>query len=326
MASGSAVWQLVTVWCAGLGALLLLRDRGAVLTLARAVWCNVGVVALALLAPHSLRFLLLAPVVFGVIYAALSMPRTEVWLASAVTFGTYAALVGIVVLRGDPDPTFELAGLAGFAAMLLGVNFLADEIIALRRAFESRRRRLDGALARLSELAVRDELTGVYNRRYVDEVLTRQKALAERGQLDFTVCFCDLDGFKDVNDGWGHGSGDELLVRFANLAAESVRSVDFVARWGGDEFLLVLVGADERDAETVTSRLRDQTRWLRIRGQRGAIGVSVSIGVARFRRGERISELLERADAALYEAKAFGRNRVVVAPARRAREVGPVMG
>jgi len=210
------------------------------------------------------------------------------------------------------DVAFEAAGLAGFAAMLIGVNFLGDEVFALRHAFTRRRRQLDRVMARLEALAVRDDLTGAYNRRYINEVLSRQKALADRGQIEFTVCFCDLDHFKEVNDGFGHGCGDDMLRRFAALAEDTVRSVDFVARWGGDEFLLVLIGANASVAERVTNRLREHTKEIRMQG--GAFeGISVSIGVAQFRKGERVSQLLSRADQALYEAKAHGRNRVVLA-------------
>jgi len=308
----SAFWQFIGVWSVGLLALLFVRQRNPRITLARVAWLNVGVVILALLVPHTLRFLMLVPAMFGVMYAGLLLRRRQVWFASSATFSVYLVLDVILVGYGEVDVRFEAASLAGFAAMLIGVNFISDEVYSLRLAFTRRRRMLDKALTRLEKLVVRDDLTGAYNRRYINDVLTRQKALADRGQIDFTVCFCDLDHFKQVNDGYGHGCGDDMLIRFAELAEETLRSVDFVARWGGDEFLLVLIGTDTLVAEQVTNRLREHTHEIRMEEGGAFDGISVSIGVAQFCRGERVEQLLARADLALYEAKMLGRNRVVV--------------
>ena len=122
-----------------------------------------------------------------------------------------------------------------------------------------------------------------------------------------------LDHFKLVNDRYGHSVGDQVLKQFADLAGTVVRSMDYVARLGGEEFLLVLVGADERIAMQVAKRLGNGTRVMRIAGSERDFNITVSIGIAKYRLQESISELLDRADQALYEAKRTGRDRAVVA-------------
>jgi diguanylate cyclase (GGDEF)-like protein len=186
-------------------------------------------------------------------------------------------------------------------------------VTALRKAFERRRMRLDSAMQKLSDLAMRDDLTGLYNRRYVMEVLTRQKALADRGHVGFTLCYCDLDHFKRINDRYGHQRGDDVLREFGALADQVVRSVDFVARFGGEEFLLVLVDADAEEARRVAARLGDRTRGLPLDARQPEHHLTVSVGIAEFHPGEGIEDVIQRADRALYQAKSSGRDLIVIA-------------
>jgi diguanylate cyclase (GGDEF)-like protein len=196
--------------------------------------------------------------------------------------------------------------------MLGAMFFMASEVTALRKAFERRRHRLDAAMQKLADLAMRDDLTGLYNRRYIMEVLARQKALADRGHVGFTLCYCDLDHFKRVNDRFGHQRGDDVLREFGSLADQVVRSVDFVARFGGEEFLLVLVDADAEETRRVASRLGDRTRTLTVDAHHPDYRLSVSVGIAEFRPGETIEDVIQRADRALYQAKSSGRDLIVV--------------
>jgi diguanylate cyclase len=201
----------------------------------------------------------------------------------------------------------------GFSIMLVAMFFMASEVTALRRAFERRQLRLDAAMRKLSDLAMRDDLTGLYNRRYITEVLARQKALADRGHVGFTLCYCDLDYFKRVNDRFGHQRGDELLKEFGALAAQVVRSVDFVARFGGEEFLLVLVDADAGEARRVASRLAERTRALIVDPEHPGLASQRVRGHRRVPPGESIEDVIQRADRALYQAKSSGRDLIVVA-------------
>jgi diguanylate cyclase (GGDEF)-like protein len=314
--TGTALALILGGWLAGI--LLLLStdeihgpfDPGS-LTFAKALWCNLGAVLLAALVPSLLRLLLLVVPLFGILYAALHLNRTRMLTVAAITWVSYLVSGGVLILTSRVDPLSEALATIAFTCMLAAMALMASEVTALRVAFERRRGRLNQAMEQLSELAMRDELTGLYNRRYIMDVLDHQKALADRGHLSFSLCYCDLDHFKRINDRFGHQVGDRVLKDFAQVAGSVVRSVDFVARLGGEEFLLVLVGADEEMAERVARRLCDRTRFLTLIPEDPEYRQTVSIGVASFRSGERIDDVIQRADRALYSAKSQGRDRIV---------------
>jgi diguanylate cyclase (GGDEF)-like protein len=247
-----------------------------------------------------------------VLYASLHLDRRRVAVVTAATWVGY--LLGTLALIGSGGVQHDEERLiGGFSVLLLAMYFMASEVTALRKAFERRRHRLDTAMQQLASMAMRDDLTGLYNRRYIMDVLTRQKALADRGHLGFTLCYCDLDHFKRVNDRFGHQRGDDMLREFGALAEQVVRSVDFVARFGGEEFLLVLVDADSDEARRVASRLGERTRALEVDPRFPGYRLSVSVGIAEFRPGESIESVIQRADRALYQAKSSGRDLVIVA-------------
>lgn len=312
------LYLILAAWVVGL-AILLMQGNGperfssSSLTVVTALWLNLGVVASSLFVPAGPRVLLLAVPLFGVLYVALHGTRRQVALVTLVTWFSY--LLGSLALMPDAEPAQSAEGglVLAFALMLLAMFFMASEVTALRRAFEQRRQRLDAAMQKLADLAMRDDLTGVYNRRYVMEVLARHKALADRGHVGFTLCYCDLDHFKRINDRWGHQRGDDVLREFAALAEQAVRSVDFVARLGGEEFLLVLVDADCEEAGRVASRLSERTRSVRIDPRHPESRLTVSVGLAEFRPGETVEDVIKRADQALYRAKSAGRDLVVTA-------------
>ena len=120
------------------------------------------------------------------------------------------------------------------------ISLLSAQLGMLRKRLESRKQELMQALERIQMLATRDELTGLYNRRHMMEALRVQRALAERTGQPFCVALIDLDHFKQINDTHGHGVGDEVLRGFAQVLQRGLRETDVVARWGGEEFLLLL--------------------------------------------------------------------------------------
>jgi diguanylate cyclase (GGDEF)-like protein len=314
--TGLPLTVLLSVWVLGFVALLFAdeihgRFDAGTLTFSKALWCNLGVVLTAVLVPSLLRLLLLVVPLFGLLYAALHLNRTPMLRIAAITWTGYLIGAGVLIVLGRADAKFEGLVFIAFTCMLAAMAYMAAEVTALRAAFELRRERLNEAMEQLSELALRDELTGLYNRRYIMDVLGRQKALADRGHLSFTLCYCDLDHFKKINDRYGHQAGDRVLSDFAELAMSVVRSVDFVARLGGEEFLLVLVGADEETAERVARRLCERTRSLAMIPENPDYRQTVSIGIASFRPGERIEDVIQRADRALYSAKSQGRDQIV---------------
>jgi diguanylate cyclase len=314
----AGLYVLLGTWVAGFALLVVLdhpsgRFGAGALTFGKALWINIGVVMSSLAVPAPHRLLLLSVALFGVLYAALHLNRRQVAVVAGITLVGY--LAGALLLLGGAgrDSGAEIRLMLGFSILLVAMFLMASEVTALRKAFERRQLRLDAAMRKLSDLAMRDDLTGLYNRRYITDVLARQKALADRGHVGFTLCYCDLDYFKRVNDRFGHQRGDELLKEFGALAGQVVRSVDFVARFGGEEFLLVLVDADAGEARRVASRLCERTRAMTVDPEQPDWRLSVSVGIAEFRPGETIEDVIQRADRALYQAKSSGRDLIVVA-------------
>ena len=161
--------------------------------------------------------------------------------------------------------------------------------------------------------AARDPLTGLANRRMAGERLAANLAHAQRCDEPLSVAMLDLDHFKRVNDEHGHATGDLVLAAVAQVLHEELRGADLGARYGGEEFLAILPGTDAGQARNVVERIRARVASLAVQGPRGPLHVTASLGVATLLPGESRDALLARADAALYRAKAEGRDRCVVA-------------
>ncbi|MDO9138999.1 MAG: diguanylate cyclase [Methylobacter sp.] len=166
--------------------------------------------------------------------------------------------------------------------------------------------------AQLQQLASTDPLTGLFNRRVFLEQLEQERAkVARLPNYSAVLLMLDLDFFKRVNDVYGHGTGDEVLKGFADIARSSSRAIDVPARLGGEEFAILLSGADQNDALIMAERLRAQVEAMRIEHEAGPVQITVSIGGTYVSFNDQSSEaVLHRADAALYEAKDKGRNQV----------------
>jgi diguanylate cyclase (GGDEF)-like protein/PAS domain S-box-containing protein len=170
--------------------------------------------------------------------------------------------------------------------------------------------------------SVRDALTGLYNRRYLEEVLDREIRRAGRASQSLGVLMLDLDHFKRFNDTYGHDAGDAVLREAAAFLLKNVRAEDFVCRFGGEEFVVILPTADLEGSRGRGERLRSKMRELTIMHQGKSLGmVTFSIGVAAFpQHGMSPKDLMAAADAALYEAKRGGRDQVVVASSKEVKE------
>jgi diguanylate cyclase (GGDEF)-like protein/PAS domain S-box-containing protein len=167
----------------------------------------------------------------------------------------------------------------------------------------------------LRSQSVRDALTGLYNRRYLGEALDRELRRAVRGKQSVGILMLDLDHFKQFNDTHGHDAGDTVLREAAAFLVKNVRAEDLVCRYGGEEFVIILPTADLEGARTRAERLREKVKELSIvyQGQQLRM-VTFSGGIAEFpSHGNTPQELMAAADAALYEAKALGRDRIVAA-------------
>ncbi|GEP11038.1 PleD family two-component system response regulator [Methylobacterium gnaphalii] len=173
---------------------------------------------------------------------------------------------------------------------------------------------LRGAVQASIELAVTDELTGLHNRRYLDRQLGPLFGAATDEEHGLACLILDIDRFKSINDTYGHEAGDEVLKAFADRVRQHTRGIDIVARFGGEEVVIVMPGATLADAQAAGERIRQRVEAAPFPIQRGAraIAVTVSVGVAIRHAGDTsASDMLKRSDDALYRAKADGRNRVV---------------
>lgn len=170
--------------------------------------------------------------------------------------------------------------------------------------------RLRRALATINELAIRDELTGCHNRRFLLDLVDKEKVRADRHGSEFCVCLFDIDFFKRINDTYGHAAGDIVLRDFADAVRAQIRDTDAFGRYGGEEFLLLMPETPVADAQALAERIRIVVEGLRCRDGQRVITLTVSIGVAEYRIGEAVAQAIVRADQALYLAKSLGRNQV----------------
>lgn len=170
------------------------------------------------------------------------------------------------------------------------------------------------ARRQLSDLAMQDALTGLANRRGLDEALYRSVRVGARHGLPVSVILFDLDHYKGINDTWGHAVGDDVLRHVSFVVRSSIRGTDLPARYGDDELCVVLPDADATSAMRVAERIRSSIAGLPIpNGKGGVISVTGSFGVATLAPGANAEDLMASADAALYASKRAGRNRVTSA-------------
>ena len=166
----------------------------------------------------------------------------------------------------------------------------------------------------LREQSIHDPLTGLFNRRYMEETLVRELSRVARKQLPLGIIMLDIDHFKQFNDSHGHAGGDELLRRLGVFLQEHTRKADIACRYGGEEFILILPEASREVARERAEHIRQGIKHLRIPFQNRMLEVvTLSIGVAVFPiDGSTLETVMKAADAALYQAKNAGRDRVIV--------------
>ena len=225
-------------------------------------------------------------------------------------------MVILAQLAWSPAPIhweYEIITSLVFVLGLIGVSLLGVEIGGLRVALKRRNEHLALLTAKNEQLAVTDDLTGLYNRRHLMRILQRQKSLSDRGDYQFSIGFIDLDHFKQINDTYGHGSGDKALIAVAKEINRGLRDVDYVARIGGEEFVVVLSQTDYAEALRIAERLRADLEGLVIELTEGYpdLSLTASIGIATYKPKETVTELIQRADKAVYAAKTCGRNCIV---------------
>ncbi|MEO7072562.1 MAG: GGDEF domain-containing protein [Rhodanobacter sp.] len=205
------------------------------------------------------------------------------------------------------DLNEDLLYLASLAILLPVAAFLAAQLSRLRSKLRAKSRALASALDEVQRLAEFDELTGLANRRNASHYLAAQHAKAQLDGSGFVVALIDLDNFKHINDTRGHDGGDRALQAFAAAARPLMRGTDLMARWGGEEFLIVMPATSAQGAYDATLRLLERVRTLS--GESGS-PLSFSAGIASYEAGEPVASTVARADRRMYIAKDAGRSQV----------------
>jgi len=190
----------------------------------------------------------------------------------------------------------------------------SEKNIELNRTLEQkvleRTEKLEAAIQIIRELAIRDELTGLFNRRHLLELLEYEKNRSSRGVGIFCLAMLDIDHFKKVNDVYGHLAGDAVLRTVATMIDKTLRNTEFCGRYGGEEFLIVLTQTDIKGALIGAERVRTNIENTLFPDLGSDFKVTVSIGLSEYQIREDIDKIIARADEALYRAKKGGRNRV----------------
>jgi diguanylate cyclase (GGDEF)-like protein len=204
-------------------------------------------------------------------------------------------------------PEVEFGHFLMLAVMLPAVAVLTARLSGIRHRLQQQKQALREALEQIQEMATRDALTGLINRRQMQQLLERETRRCARTGASYCLAMLDLDHFKQVNDMHGHGIGDLALCAFANMGSEVIRQHDVLARWGGEEFLLMLVDTGMPAARAGLERLRERVAAMEIPTGAQPLRLSFSAGLTEYRPGESLVQALERADQLLYQAKAAGR-------------------
>jgi diguanylate cyclase (GGDEF)-like protein len=206
----------------------------------------------------------------------------------------------------------EFVQLLMLASILVIFSIIGGQISALREKLRDSKSQQAKYIETIKELAIRDELTGLYNRRYLMELIDFEKNRSSRDNSTFCIALMDIDHFKNVNDTFGHQTGDVVLREVAVMMEKTLRDSEFCGRYGGEEFLIVLTQTDRKGAFNAVERVRANIADLQLQDSNASFKVTVSIGLAEYRKGEGAQETIARADQAMYCAKEGGRNRVEV--------------
>ena len=249
---------------------------------------------------------------FGMFIAS---PRQVRWVSAyaVLLFGAAMALMAVM------QPAvyawrIELGHFLLVATMMPGVSLLAARLARLRQRARQQRAELAQALARLRENTTRDELTGLINRRHMQELMAQEHQRCIRSGQSFCLAVLDIDGFKPVNASHGYAVGDAVMRAIAQEALRHVRVSDALSRWESDDFVLMLGDTRAALARGGLERLRQKVGALRILHGAVAVEVTLSCGLAEHHAGEAVDHTLGRAYRALQDAKAQGRDRIAVAP------------
>jgi len=241
-------------------------------------------------------------------------PRQMRWLSvyAVLLFGTAMGVMTATQPRAYPL-AIEVGHFLLVATMMPAMSLLAGRLSRMRQRARLQRAELAQALARLRENITRDELTGLINKRHMHTLMAQEHQRCIRSGQSFCLAVLDIDRFKPINEAHGYAVGDAVLAALAQEALREVRVSDVLARWGGEEFVLMMSDTRAALARGGLERLQTRLAALRILHGSATVGVTISAGLAEHIAGEPLERTLERAQAALVEAKAQGVGRSVMA-------------
>src|SRR6266852_7896269 len=221
----------------------------------------------------------------------------------------------IILLTSNTHKDQIIRGLAAGADDYLTKPFHSGELlarVAVGRRIVELHREIQATNRLLEEPALTDSLSGLPNRRAIEDWAVRQLSGAARHGFPFWIVMADLDSFKSVNDAHGHEAGDIVLKRFADLLRANTRASNICGRIGGEEFVVVITHVEKPNVQTAVDRIRRQLEAERFVFEGNALGVTASFGISGFQGGQppKFSQLIREADTALYAAKRAGRNRI----------------
>ncbi len=242
-------------------------------------------------------------------------PRQMRWLSvyAVLLYGCTMALMAATNPRAYPV-VIEVGHFLLVATMMPAMSMLAARLSRMRHRSRLQRAELAQALARLREHTTRDELTGLINKRHMQELMDQEHQRCVRSGQSFCLAVLDIDRFKPVNEAHGYTVGDAVLRAVAQESLRHVRVSDTLSRWGGEEFVLMMSDTRAALARGGLERLHQKVGALRILHGTAAVGITLSAGMAEHHAGESVAQTLARAERALQEAKSQGYDRVVVAP------------
>lgn len=227
-----------------------------------------------------------------------------------LAFGLSMALMVSIDSDAYP-PTVELAHFLMLVIVVPAVSVLSGRLSRIRRRLSQQKQELAVALEQIQLMAAHDDLTGLLNRRHMQVLLEQEAQRSLRSGQGFCLALLDMDHFKRVNDQHGHAAGDAVLRAFSDTAQTVLRRSDVLARWGGEEFVLLQSDTGIALARATMERLRERLAKLDLSCGDDLLQISFSAGLTEHHSGESVTQTLERADRLLYDAKAQGRNRVV---------------
>ena len=225
------------------------------------------------------------------------------------------------VASGHLDVDIPVTGLSEVSYLTQVFNHMVESLRRGREEISEAHNSLLKTNEVLHQLSITDSLTGLYNRKHIMDLCSHEMARAARYQHPLTILMADIDYFKRINDTYGHQTGDTVVRQLAESLKGSVRECDYVGRYGGEEFLIVLTESTIESGAAMGERIRENIDNLKISAGGNTISVTLSIGIAGYPAdGIDMESIIRKADDALYKAKANGRNCVVVSEAEGGRE------